>query len=285
MDYAELQVTSNYSFLRGASHPDEIVLQAAALGHTAIAITDRNTLAGVVRAHVAAKQHGIQLIVGTRLDLEDAPSLLCLPTNRAAYGRLSQILTLGKRRAKKGACHLFLKDILNGEIFKGGKEQVIIALPPESTLDQAFTNHLSNMKNKFGQNLYLSVKHNYYGDDYQRIETLSQIAEKLFIPLVAVNDVHAHVAERRALQDVLTCIREHCTIHEAGFRLQGNAERHLKPAEEMTRLFAKYPDAIANTQKIVAKCQFHLGELSYEYPIDSTSQGRTTQEELDYQTR
>ena len=285
MDYAELQVTSNYSFLRGASHPDEIVLQAAALGHTAIAITDRNTLAGVVRAHVAAKQHGIQLIVGTRLDLEDAPSLLCLPTNRAAYGRLSQILTLGKRRAKKGACHLFLKDILNGEIFKGGKEQVIIALPPESPLDQAFTNHLSNMKNKFGQNLYLSVKHNYYGDDYQRIETLSQIAEKLFIPLVAVNDVHAHVAERRALQDVLTCIREHCTIHEAGFRLQGNAERHLKPAEEMTRLFAKYPDAIANTQEIVAKCQFHLGELSYEYPIDSTSQGRTTQEELDYQTR
>ena len=121
MDYAELQVTSNYSFLRGASHPEELVLQAATLGHTAIAITDRNTLAGVVRAHVASKLHGIQLIIGARLDLRDASSLICLPTNRAAYGRLSQLLTLGKRRTNKGACHLFLEDILSGELFKGGK--------------------------------------------------------------------------------------------------------------------------------------------------------------------
>ena len=285
MDYAELQVTSNYSFLRGASHPDEMVLQAATLGHTAIAITDHNTLAGVVRAHVAAKIHGIQLIVGTRLNLKDAPSLICLPTNRAAYGRLSQLLTLGKRRTEKGACHLFLEDILNGEIFKGGKDQVVIALLPETSLDQTFTNHLLKLKNKFKKNLYLSVKNNYYGNEYQQIEMLSQIAKSLFIPLVAVNDVHAHIAERRALQDVLTCIREHCTISEAGFRLNSNAERHLKPGQEMTRLFAKYPDAIANTQKIAAKCQFNLDELRYEYPIDPTDQGRTIQEELNYQTR
>ena len=163
MDYAELQVTSNYSFLRGASHPDEMVLQAAALGHTAIAITDRNTLAGIVRAHVAAKLHRIQLIVGTRLDLKNAPSLLCLPTNRAAYGRLSQLLTLGKRRAEKGACYLFLEDILNGKIFKGGKEQVIIALPPKMPLDQAFIQYLTKLKNRFNKRLYIAVKNSYYG--------------------------------------------------------------------------------------------------------------------------
>ena len=151
--YAELHVTSNYSFLRGASHPDELVLQAAALGHTAIAITDRNTLAGVVRAHVAAKQHNIQLIVGTRLDLEDAPSLLCLPTDRAAYGRLSQLLTLGKRRAEKGSCQLYLEDLLEGEIFKAGKGQIIIALPPDEPPDQGYINHLSNLKENFKKKL------------------------------------------------------------------------------------------------------------------------------------
>jgi len=283
--YAELQVTSNYSFLRGASHPDELVLQATVLGHAAIAITDRNSLAGVVRAHVAAKQHNIQLIVGTRLDLEDAPSLLCYPTNREAYGRLSQLLTLGKRRAEKGSCHLFLEDLLEGEIFKAGKGQVIISIPPDETLDQAYTNHLSLLKNKFKKNLYLAVKHSYFGNDLQRIAELSQLAKGLFIPLVAVNDVHAHVPERRVLQDVLTCIREHTTIHDAGFLLHHNAERYLKPADEMARLFSDYPEAITNTQKITQKCQFNLDELRYEYPIDPTSQGRTPQEELDHQTR
>ena len=285
MDYAELQVTTNYSFLRGASHPDELVLQAAALGHTAVAITDRNTLAGVVRAHVAAKQHGIQLIIGARIDLKDAPSLLCFPINRTAYGCLSQLLTLGKRRAKKGTCQLFLRDILNYEISKKGEEQIIIALPPESPLDQSFEDYLLKLRYKFNKNLYLSVKYEYNGKDNQRIKALSQISKNLSIPLIAVNDVHAHIAERRALQDVLTCIREHCTIHEAGFRLQGNAERYLKPGKEMLRLFAKYPDAIANTQKIAAKCQFNLDELRYEYPIDLTKQGRSTQEELKYQTQ
>ena len=284
MQYAELQITSNYSFLRGASHPDELVLQAATLGHTAIAITDRNSLAGVVRAHVAAKQHGIQLIVGTRLDLEDAPSLLCFPTNREAYGRLSQLLTLGKRRTEKGACRLFLKDLLEDKIFEGGKGQIMIAIPPDEELDQAYTNHLALLKNKFKKNFYLSVKQSYYGNDQQCISELSQLAKDLFIPLAAVNDVHAHIPERRVLQDALTCIREHTTIHEAGFLLHHNAERHLKSADEMARLFANYPEAIANTQKIVQKCRFNLDELRYEYPIDPTSQGRTPQEELDYQT-
>ena len=140
--YAELQVTSNYSFLRGASHPEELVLQAAVLGHRAIAIADRNTLAGVVRAHVAAKQHHIQLIVGARLDLRDGPNLLCFPTDREAYGRLSQLLTLGKRRMEKGDCELFFGDLLAGDIFQAGKGQVLVAIPPTKGAGNTFKKQL-----------------------------------------------------------------------------------------------------------------------------------------------
>ena len=283
--YAELQVTSNYSFLMGASHPDELVSQAATLGHSAIAITDRNTLAGVVRTHIAAKRSGIKLIVGVRLDLKDAPSLLCLPTNRAAYGRLCQLLTLGKLRAKKGACELFLKDLLEGKEFASGKGQIIIIVPPNTPPDQSFRDYVFKLKNKFKKNLYLSVKYKYNGNDSQYIKILSQLANNLFVPTVAVNDVNAHVPERHILQDVLTCIRKRCTIHEAGFHLQKNAERHLKSPEEMSRIFADYPEAISNTQKIVEKCKFNLDELRYEYPVDPTRHGRTPQEELEYQTQ
>ncbi len=282
--YAELQVTSNYSFLRGASHPEELALQAAALGHTAIAITDRNTLAGVVRAHVAAKDAGIRLIVGTRLDLQDAPSLLIFPTDRAAYGRLAQLLTLGKRRTEKGDCQLFLDDVLEGEIFAGGAGQIAVALPPES-LDAGFDAHLLKLKKYFKESIYLSVNYLYFGYDFRRLYALSKRAERAGIPLVATNDVHYHVPARRPLQDVLTCIREHCTIHDAGTRLLANAERHLKAPEEMTRLFADYPDAVANTIRIAEACRFSLDELAYEYPVDPVPDGRTPQEELEHLTR
>src|SRR6185312_12314152 len=124
--YAELQVTSNFSFLRGASHPADLVLQAQTLGHGAIAIADRNTLAGVVRAHAAAKELDFRLVIGCRLDLTDAPSLLCFPTDRAAYGRLCRLLTRGKRRTEKGECHLAYADVV-----EHGEGQIMIALPPE----------------------------------------------------------------------------------------------------------------------------------------------------------
>ena len=283
--YAELQVTSNYSFLRGASHGEELVLQAAVLGHRAIAVADRNTLAGVVRAHVAAKAHHIQLIVGTRLDLRDGPSLLCFPTDRAAYGRLAQLLTLGKRRVEKGDCELFLADILAGDIFQTGKDQVLVVIPPDIVEGKAFKTHLINLITKIKKNLYLSVNHNYYGDDYRRISHLSALANELFLPLVATNDVHAHIPDRRPLQDVLTCIRKHCTIHDAGFHLFANSERYLKDGDEMARLFSDYPSAIENTLRIAEKCQFNLDELRYEYPIDPTPNGLTPQDELDRLTR
>jgi len=277
--YAELQVTSNYSFLRGASHPQELVLQAAVLGHRAIAIADRNSLAGVVRAHGAAKDHNIQLIVGVRLLLQDGFDLLCLPTDRNAYGRLSRLLTLGKRRAKKGDCILFTADILEDPIFAGGRGQVLIAVPPE-TLDAAFEKQLLKLYNKFSKNFYLVVNYYYLSDDKVRINALSELAERHFMPLVATNDVHAHVPERRPLQDAMRCIREHCTVAEAGFLLHANAERHLKSGDEMARLFSAWPAAIANTVKIADACRFNLDELRYEYPIDPAPEGRTSQQEL-----
>ena len=275
--YAELQVATNYSFLRGASHPEELVLAAAALGHAAIAITDRNSLAGIVRAHVAAKQAGIPLIVGARLDFaDDTPSLLCLPTDRAAYGRLSQLLTRGKRRAMKGECTL-----LRADLSMFGNGQILVALAPADPDDAGFRTALKSLRNEFRKHLYLAVKKNYIGDDDIRIERLARLG----VPLVATNDVHAHTAARRPLQDVLSCIREHCTIQNAGYRLHANAERHLKPPAEMARLFRNRPEAVARTIEIVERCRFSLDELRYEYPVDPVPDGRTPQEELERLTR
>jgi len=272
--YAELQVASAFSFLRGASMPEELVATAAVLGLEAVAITDRDTLAGVVRAHVAAKQAGIRLVVGARLAPTDGPELVVLPTDRAAYGRLSTLLTVGRRRAPKGECELTLSDAC-----AHGEGQIVIAVPP-AVPDAAFAETLSKLRNNFNKNLYLSVNNLYCGDDARRLADLGDLSAARGVPLVATNDVHAHAAERRPLQDVLTCIREHCTIHEAGFRLHANAERHLKPATEMAQLFRDRPDAIARTVEIADACRFSLNELRYEYPVDPVPDGRTPQEEL-----
>ena len=272
--YAELQVASNFSFLRGASHPEELASTAAALGHAAIAITDRNTLSGAVRAHVAAKQAGIRLIVGARLDPRDGPGLLCFPTDRAAYGRLARLLTLGKRRASKGECHLEIADVA-----AHGDGQIIVAVPPESP-DATFAEALTELRNHFKNQLYLSVQKLYLGDDDRRLAALSGLSRHCRTPLVATNDVHAHTAARRPLQDVLTCIREHCTVFDAGFRLHANAERHLKPGDEMARLFRGHADAVARTVEIADACRFSLDELRYEYPEDPVPDGRSPHAEL-----
>ncbi|MGE0121067.1 MAG: error-prone DNA polymerase [Dongiaceae bacterium] len=271
--YAELQVTTNFSFLRGASHPPELVAAASALGLKAIAVTDRNTLAGVVRGHAAARSTGIGFVVGARLDLQDAPSLLIYPTDRAAYGRLSRLLTLGKRRAPKGECRLTLADVL-----AQAEGLVAVALPPALQAD--FTAVLRMLAEAFPRRAYLAGHCLYRGDDARRLAQLAALAQACGTPLVATNDVHYHAPERRPLQDVLTCIREHCTIDQAGWRLLANAERHLKPPPEMARLFADHPEAIARTMEIVGQCRFDLRELRYEYPDELTREGRTPQEEL-----
>ncbi len=277
--YAELQVTTHFSFLRGASSPAELVEQAVALGISAIAITDRNTLAGVVRAYQKAQETGMRLVIGARLDFTDAPSLLCFPEDRAAYGRLSQMLTDGKMRSGKGQCDLALDDL-----FTYGDGQRLIALPIEQP-DTAFADHLRVLKRRFGRSVYLGASHLYRGDDAKRLAVLSDLADVAGMPLIATNDIHAHSAARRPLQDVLTCIREGCTVAEAGFRLNANAERHLKSPREMARLFRRRPDAVARTLEIVEACGFSLGELKYEYPAEPVPEGRTPQGELVRQVR
>ncbi len=279
--YAELQVTSNFSFLRGASHPDELVMAAAALGHRAIAITDRNSVAGLVRAHQAAKTVGIRLIVGVRLDLGDGTSLLAYPQDRAAYGRLTRLLTLGKRRAPKGECHLDYADVV-----AHGEGQIVIVLPPaDGPGENDVAEFAARVATDFAGRAYLAAHHLYRGDDARRLARLALIAEQTGLPLVALGDVLYHVPERRPLQDVLTCIREHCTIHQAGFRLAAHAERHLKPPSEMARLFHGDDDALGRSLEIADRVHFSLDELRYEYPEEpvppeSSLAGMTPQQRL-----
>jgi error-prone DNA polymerase len=298
--YAELQATSNFSFLRGASHPEELVEQAKALGHAAIAITDRNSLAGIVRAHVAAREHGIRFIVGCRLELEGGQSLLCYPTDRAAYGRLTRLLSRGKRRAAKGECRLFHEDLV-----EFGERQLLVALPPDSFVvpakagtqnkrptvaldsrfrgndDDDFAAFLRRLKSDFGDRVYLGAQHLYRGDDAARLHRLDALAKEAGIPLVATNDVLYHAPERRRLQDVVTAVREGCTLAEAGFRLAANAERHLKPPEEMARLFRGHEDALQRTIEIAERCRFSLDELKYDYPDETGGDGSTPQARLE----
>ncbi|MGK6351300.1 error-prone DNA polymerase [Parapedobacter sp. DT-150] len=284
MSYSELQVTTNFSFLRGASHPEELMERAAALAYPAIAVTDRNSVAGIVRAHIAAKKHGIRLIPACRLDLQDGPSLLAYPTDREAYGRLSSLLTTGNLVAEKGACYLKKE-----EVYSKSKDMKFIVVPPPALtttfeLDPAFQLQVGEYREAFGHALYLGATRSYVGDDSKKLFRLFQLAERLDMPMVATNDVHYHAPDRRELQDVLTCIREKCTIHHAGFRLHQHAERYLKPIEEMQRLFRPYPDAIRYTAEIAEACQFSLDSLQYVYPEELTSDDRTPQEELVFRT-
>lgn len=282
MKYTELQVTSNFTFLRGASHPQELVEQAAALGYTEIAITDRNTLAGIVRAHAAAKKKGIRLVVGCRLDLLDGLSLLAYPTDIKAYSLLSNLLTLGNRRAEKGECHLYKADVFE---YAGGMKFIVV--PPAELndrfeFDSLFEEALIEYQAELKENLYVAASRRYQGDDTKYLFRLVELSGRLGIPLVATNDVHYHEPSRRHLQDIVTCIREKATIYNAGFLLHPNAERFLKPPDEMFRVFRPYPDAMQSTQEITAACRFSLDELKYEYPVEITSEGRTPQEEITF---
>ncbi len=192
MNYTELQVTTNFSFLRGASHPEELVAYALTLGYTEIAITDRNSFAGIVRAHAASKKIRSVLIVGCRLDLFDGVSLLAYPTNRQAYSQLCNLLTLGNRRAEKGECHLNKADV-----YQHSKGIKFVALPPAELnglfeFDQSFSNSLKEYRHAFGIDLYLAASRRYQGDDNKYLYRLAQLSSELDIPLVATNDVHYH---------------------------------------------------------------------------------------------
>ncbi len=280
MSYTELQVTTNFSFLRGGSHAEELVEQAAALGYKEIAITDRNTLAGIVRGHIASRGKDIRIIPACRLDLIDGPSLLAYPTTKASYALLSALLSKGNLRTEKGKCDLYKADV-----YQHRRDIRFIAVPPDKLnsdfeIEEQFQQQFRGYKEAFGSNLYLGAIRSYKAGDSKMLFRLAELAEVMQVPMVAINDVYYHIPERRELQDVITCIREKCTIYNAGFRLHQNAERYLKPIKEMHRLFRQYPDAIARTQEIAQACQFSLDELEYVYPEEITSEGRTPQEEL-----
>ncbi|HEX8570974.1 MAG TPA: error-prone DNA polymerase [Caulobacteraceae bacterium] len=273
--YAELQVTSNFSFLRGASHPQELVFTAAALGHAAIGITDRNSLAGVVRAWTEAKASRIRLLVGCRLDFADGtPSVLCYPTDREAYGRLTRLLSAGQLRAKKGECRLTYADLL-----EHGEGQVLIVVAP-AMLDARFEADLERLARDFRGSVYLAAARSYAAQDARGLHRLNVLARAHRAPMVAVNDVLYHAPERRPLQDVVTCVREKCTLAAAGLRLEPNGERHLKPPAEMARLFKGWPDALARTLEIVGRCRFDLSQLKYEYPDEPVPPGWTAIQHL-----
>ncbi len=281
--YAELQAVSNFSFLRGASHAEELVEEAVRLGLAAIGIADRNTVAGAVRAHMAAKRAGIRLLAGARLDLDldrgGGVSLLCYPRDRAAWGRLCRLLTLGQRRAAKGGCILHMDDVI-----AHAEGQLLVALPPEppeEASSEGFEAELAGLRRAHDGPLYLAAHMLYRGGDRARLTRLAALAKRVGAPLLATNDVHYHRPERRPLQDVLTAIREHVIVAEAGWRLAANAERNLKDGVEMSRLFRGHEEAVARSLEAVSLCSFSLDELAYEYPDEPVPAGRTPQRHLE----
>jgi error-prone DNA polymerase len=276
--YGELAVTTNFSFLRGASHPAEMVAAAHALGLDALAITDRNSFAGVVRAFGEWKKHkALKLIVGVRLSTVDGLEILAYPTDREAYARLCRLLTEGRLKAshkEHAECHLTFEDIL-----VAAEGQIFIACPPDD-LSPAFAGRLAMLGKAAPGRSYLAGVHRHRGDEPRRLGMLDELGRRAETPLVAVNDVHYHAPARRPLADVVTCIREKSTIAEAGFRLAANAERHLKQPAEMARLFAAFPDAIARTLEIAEACKFDLDHLQNEYPDEPVPPGKTPQQHL-----
>ena len=266
--YAELHCLSNFSFLRGASHPEELVLTAAKLGYAAIAITDECSLAGIVRAHLAAKAGGIRLIAGTEVRLVEGPKLVLLATDRAAYGRLSALITRGRRAAAKGSYHLAMRDLENG--LEGCLAVLIPGAGNKGTCDPFFANWL---KECFPGRTWIAFERHLGADDAGELRALEALGEHSGLPLLAGGDVHMHARERQPLQDTLTAIRSGVQVAEAGFRLYPNAERHLRSRARLARLYPR--GLLDETLAVAARCTFSLDELRYEYPEEIVPSGKT----------
>lgn len=278
MSYVELQVTSNYSFLRGASHVEELVATAQVQGYAAIALTDRNTVAGMVRAYQAASEAGLRLIPGCRLDFRDAPSLLVYPKTRAGWSHLCRLLTIGKARGFKateraGACHLHLADL---EAWAA--DLLAVSLTDADQPDLA--PHLSWLRGCFGRDAYLSLSPRRLPGEAHRLHRLAAAGRAAGVPLIATGDVLYHAPARRVLQDVVTAIREHRQIDTVGFLRERFADRHLRPPEEMARLLRAYPEAVRNTEIVATAAQFDLTAIRYQYPTETTVPGESAQDTL-----
>jgi len=291
--YAELAVTTHFSFLRGASSPRELVLKAIELGLTGIGIADRNSVAGVVRAYgaleevhealrdnkvIAANETLLKLAVGARLCFADGtPDILAYPQHRRGWGHLTRLLTVGKSRGEKAECILYVDDLI--EHVAGLN---LIVMPPARLKVNSLLDLLARLKSATPrQSIWLAAGMLYRGDDVRRLKRLADMAERAMVPLIATNDVLYHVPERRPLQDVVTCIREHVTIDKAGRLLETNAERHLKEPAEMARIFRRAPEAIDVGLRFLDRCKFSLSELrKTEYPDENRTGFATPQEAL-----
>ena len=268
--YAELHCRSNYSFLEGASHPDELVQRAADLGYSALAITDRNSLAGVVRAHVAAKAASLPLLVGAEITPVDAPPAVLLAIDRAGYGRLSTLITLGRRNAPKGQCQMTYRQLSDL-----GKGLIACVIPGHHPADA-----IRRYREAFEDRAYLQAELHLGPNDERQLAFLQQLSVKTELPLVAANDVHYHISARQPLHDVLTATRLRCTVAELGEHRFPNAERHLKSPVEMQQLFRHSPELVARTLEVASRCRFSLDELRYEYPHELCPAGMTPTEYL-----
>lgn len=279
--YAEIGIATNFSFLYGGSHPQEYVHQASELRLPVIGIADRNTLAGVVRAYTELGNPEVRykprLLIGSRLVFIDGTlDILVYPSDRNAYGRLCRLLTRGKRAAEKGECHLRLDDLLE---FSEG--QLLVLILPHRFEPAKVLKVLDRLRQSRADGVWLAVSLLYRGDDRRRLLRLQRIAAAARVPLLATNEVLYHHPARRPLQDVLTCIREKITIDAVGRQLEANAERHLKPAHEMARLFRDLPEAIAETVAFAARIAFTLDQLQYQYPDEPVPPGKTAQHHLE----
>jgi len=281
--YAEIGITTNFSFLRGGSHPQDYVHQASKLRLPVIGIADHNTLAGVVRAYKELENHEVKykpkLLIGSRLVFMDGtPDILVYPRDREAYGRLCRLLTRGKRGddTDKGECHLKLDDLL--EFTEG--QLLVLTLPHRFEPEKALK-VLDQLQRSRADGVWLAASLLYRGDDKRRLSRLQRIAATAGVPLLATNEVLYHHPARRPLQDVLTCIREKTTIDAVGKRLEANAERYLKPADEMARLFRDVPEAIAETMRFAGRINFSLDQLKYQYPDEPVPPGKTAQRHLE----
>ena len=271
--YAELQVTTHFSFLRGASSADELFATAAALGIDAIGVVDRNSLAGIVRAWEAAKATGVRLVVGCRLDLTDGMSILVYPMDRSAYSRLTRVLSLGKSHGGKGNCLIDFTDVA-----EHAAGMIGVLVPDEA--DETCAVQLRKMGELFGDRAYVSLCLRRRPNDRMRLHGIAAMAARFKVRTVVTNDVLFHGPSRRQLQDVVTCIRTRTTIDEVGFDRERHADRFLKAPEEMHRLFAEYPEALARSREIVERCKFDLKELQYQYPEEAIVPGLDPQQSL-----
>ena len=271
--YVELQVTSHFSFLRGASSPEELFAAASLLGHHALGLTDWGSVAGVVRGWSGQKATGVRMIAGSRVTLTDGRSLLLYPTDRTAWSRLTRMLSVGKTRGGKGFCILDWADVAaHADGMIGVYLPDVAANTPSA--------HLGELRELFGARSYLTLSLRRRPEDAMRLHQLGALARDAGIRAVATGDILYHAPDRRPLQDVVTAIREKTTIDALGFRRERFMDRNLKSPAEMERRFAAYPDAIEASADIAAECRFDLGEIQYQYPYEQVMAGRTAQEAL-----